>query len=256
MSIDGVVNLFKPNHISSARYVYRLRSLLGERRVGHAGSLDPFADGVLLACVGKATKIVEQLMALPKEYEVGLRLGVTNATFDPEFEMLPVEGATAPHIHEVQSALAGFIGTIMQTPPNFSAVKIEGRSAHRRMRAGQSVSIPPRPVRIDEIELLQYEWPELRLRIACGRGMYVRALARDLGEHLKCGAVCESLKRTRVGPFTADQAIWLRQTTHDEVRAAMHPLESLPDLLADYENSATHPARINPDISPSAPQFA
>lgn len=231
MPIAGVVNLFKPTHISSARYVYRLRGLLGERRVGHAGTLDPFADGVLLGCVGAATKLVERLMELPKVYEVGLRLGVTNACFDPELPFDPVPDAVPPTAAGIDAALRQFTGMIEQSPPTYSAIKVAGRAAHLRVRDGETLTLPPRPVRIDGIEVLAYAWPALRLRVACGRGMYVRALARDLGSLWGCGAVCESLRRTAVGPFTSDKALLLRQVDPATVRSALVDVAAIEKLV-------------------------
>jgi len=231
MSATGVINLYKPRWISSARYVYRLRRLVGVRRVGHAGTLDPFADGVLLACVGPATRLTERLMGLTKTYEVGLRLGVTNASFDPEqpFESLPV--ASPPTEDAVRAALPDFIGTVMQSPPAFSAMKVGGSRGYDRARAGVTLELPPRPVRIDRIELMSYEWPEVRLQVTCGRGTYIRALARDLGLRWRCGAVCVSLRRTRVGPFGIEDALDLGSADAALIRQALRSIEEVEPLL-------------------------
>lgn len=236
---DGVINLFKPPGRSSAHYVYRLRPILGLRKIGHAGALDPFADGVLLACAGRATKLVERLMGLPKEYETALRLGVTNATFDTEKPFAPVPGAVAPTREAIDAALAGMIGEVAQAPPAHSAVKIGGVPSYRLARRGLATrgddeSDPPRTTRrvtIFAIDVLEYAWPRLRLRIECGRGTYIRAIARDLGAALGCGACCETLRRTRVGPFTSASAVNLYEADPHAVRAALLGIDQVEKLL-------------------------
>lgn len=231
MVVEGVINLFKPIGASSAQYVYRLRPIVGVRRVGHAGALDPFADGVLLACAGRATRCVERLMGLPKEYEVELRLGVENASHDPELPFLPVAAARDPDPREVDESLHRYVGWIEQTPPQFSALKIDGRPAYRRARRGDAPPLSPRRVFIERIELLGHMWPTMRLRVVCGRGTYIRALARDLGQTWGCGAVCTALRRTRVGPFGADTSVNLNDAAPEAVRAALIDVERLMTML-------------------------
>lgn len=231
MPVAGIVNLYKPAGVTSAKFVYRLRRVFNERRVGHAGSLDPFAEGVLIGCVGAATKLVEQLMELPKQYEASLRLGVTNPTHDPETPAEPVPGATPPARAQVDRALAARLGTHMQTPHAFSALKVAGMSAHELARRGKTPPLAERPVRIDAIHVLDYEWPVLKLRIDCGRGFYVRALARDLGEEWGCGAVCENLLRTRVGPFASTHAVDVNPANHAQVRNALLDMTAARKLL-------------------------
>lgn len=231
MSISGVMNLYKPVRASSAYYAYRLRRVFGVRRVGHAGALDPFADGVLVACVGPATRLVERLMGLTKVYETTLQLGVTNATLDPEFPPEPVAGAAPPTLDVVRDSIRSMTGDIEQVPPVYSSVKLQGRPARRLAMAGRRVELRPRTVRNDAMEVLSYAWPLLSLRIVCGRGTYIRAVARDLGARWGCGAICQSLRRTRIGPFTMDRAMNLHTDDYDKVRAALHsPMEVL-DLL-------------------------
>lgn len=235
MLVSGVINLYKPTGASSAHYAYRLRPILGERRVGHAGSLDPFADGVLVVCVGRATSLVERLMGLPKHYETTLQLGVTNATFDPEQPFEPLPDAPRPSRAQIDRALLAFVGEIEQTPPIFSAVKIAGRPSYDHAKtAARRGELPPpdrspvaRRVRIDAIDVLRYDWPLLDLAIRCGRGAYIRAIARDLGQALRCGAVCRTLRRTAVGPFTLADALDLRSASPQQARAALQPIDAI-----------------------------
>lgn len=274
MKVEGVINLYKPIGHSSAWYAYRLRAILGEWHVGHAGALDPFADGVLLACVGKATRLVERLMGLPKQYETTLRLGVTNASFDPEQPFEAVPGAHDPGRAAIEAALAPLIGWVDQTPPTFSAVKVGGRPAYKRARAafrrrakqraaeaagdaahaGEHTPLdenavntggvpdptappaadplpPPRRVHIESIAIRRYEWPLLDLSVRCGRGTYIRAIARDIGHALGVGACCEALQRTAVGPFTITDAVPLWTATPEQVRAALRPVAEILERL-------------------------
>jgi tRNA pseudouridine55 synthase len=215
----GILNLDKPAGISSARAVDRVKRLLPRgTKIGHAGTLDPFATGVLLLLVGRATKACERLMDAPKQYEASVRLGATTATDDPESPPQPwarASGAAAEpmSLDQVRSVLPEFVGEILQRPPAFSAMKIDGRRAYDLARKGHDVALEPRPVRIYEIELLDYAWPELRLRIDCGRGTYIRAIARDLGERLDVGGYLTELRRTRVGTFDVKEAVMLEGLT-------------------------------------------
>lgn len=211
---DGQILAFdKPYRDTSFRVVYTVRRALTERmggrkiKVGHAGTLDPLATGLLLVCTGRATKRIEELQALDKEYEATLRLGATTASYDMEH---PVE-ATFPTDHithdMVEATLRKFEGDILQTPPAYSACKIGGTHAYHLARRGAEVSIKPRPVHIYGIELLSFALPDIRIRVHCGKGTYIRSLARDIGEALGSGAYLTSLRRTRVGQYRADQAM-------------------------------------------------
>ncbi|MBK8267204.1 MAG: tRNA pseudouridine(55) synthase TruB [Planctomycetes bacterium] len=239
IAISGVVNLYKPAGRSSAHYVYRLRRVFGIRKVGHAGTLDPFADGVLLACLGRATKLVEKLMELPKHYRTTLRLGVTNETFDPEHPFVDVPVSEPPGESALGACLAGMVGNVMQIPPNFSAIRVGGVQSYVRARKGKSVELAARPVRIDRIDLLHYEWPRATLDIHCGRGTYIRAIARDIGEALKCGACCETLTRMAVGPFKVGDSARL-ESGDEGVRGALVSVEEVTSRLhrADDAGSA------------------
>jgi tRNA pseudouridine55 synthase len=233
--VAGLLNLNKPTGKSTAKYVYRLRPILGIRKVGHAGTLDPFADGVVIACVGRATKLVERLMALPKSYRTTLHLGVTNQTYDPEQPFEPVPGARPQPREEVERVLAGFLGEIEQVPPAYSAVKIGGIPSYRLAREGRAAPRKPKRIRIHELTIIEYHWPMLGLEVRCGRGTYIRGLARDLGRRLGCGACCQTLTRTAIGPFRIEDAVSLDGAASSAIWAALLPITEAGRLLEDVE---------------------
>jgi tRNA pseudouridine55 synthase len=176
------------------------------RKIGHAGTLDPLASGVLLVLLGQAARISEYVMDLPKTYRATIRLGVSTDTYDaegtPTHDPQPVDVSAG----ELGQALAAFVGDIQQTPPAFSAVKVAGRPAYQLARSGSAVTLASRSARIDRIDLLRYDPPDAEIEVECGKGTYVRSLAHDLGQALACGAHLSALSRTRVGPFSIDSA--------------------------------------------------
>lgn len=176
-------------------------------KVGHAGTLDPLATGVMILCTGKATKLIESFQYQTKEYIATLQLGATTPSFDLEKEI----DATYPteHITEdlVRTTLQQFVGTIEQIPPTFSAVKIDGKRAYQYAREGMEVEIKPKTLVIDEIELIDCQLPSITIRVVCSKGTYIRALARDIGLALQSGAHLTALKRTRIGDITLDQCL-------------------------------------------------
>lgn len=200
----------KPIGWTSFDAVKRLRGAIQRRlgvkrfKVGHAGTLDPLATGVLLVCTGRATRRITELQEGMKEYVAELTLGATTPSFDLETQI----DATYPweHITEqlVRDVLPRFTGRVMQVPPVFSAVKVDGKRAYSLARKGHDVELKPKPLEIRELEILSFEPPKLTLRVLCGKGTYIRALARDLGEALGSGAHLSALRRTRVGDFTID----------------------------------------------------
>lgn len=232
--MSGVIVLNKPRDTSSAWYVYLLRPILGTRRIGHAGSLDPFAEGVLLACVDRGCKLTESLMGLPKHYQATVQLGVTNLCHDTEQPVEPYPNARRPCEQEVRQALGRFEGEIQQIPPAFSAVQIQGVRAYDLARSEQKVAIPPRAVRIYRLALREYVWPWLKFEVICGRGTYIRALVRDIGESLGCGGVCTELTRVAVGPFALPQAIRLRGLTQERVEEHVLPVDHVKQMVAGY----------------------
>ena len=226
----GVLNIDKPLGITSHDVVGRVRRLLGTRRVGHAGTLDPAASGVLLVCVGPATRLAEFLVSTSKTYEGCVRLGVTTDSYDADGEVV-TESPTEPFEPDaIHAALGRFTGDIEQVPPVFSAIKKDGVAAHRRARRGETVEMKPRPVRIDAIECLQYEHPDLRIRVSCQAGTYIRSLAHDVGQVLGCGAHLAALARTESGRWLVQDACTLNDIAKavDENRRdkVLHPIEA------------------------------
>lgn len=222
--MDGVINLDKPPRRPSASAMNRVRYLLGKStKVGHAGTLDPFATGVLLLLVGKATKRCEELMGSPKQYEATLKLGVTTRTLDTEAPEIPFADGVVPDRDRIDATLLQFVGEIEQVPPAFSALKVDGKPAYALARKGRPVELEPRRVRVYGLEVMEYSWPLLRLRVDCGRGFYVRALARDIGQALGCGGYLTELRRTRVGEYRVEEGVQLDSLTSENVRAAIRP---------------------------------
>lgn len=185
-----------------------VRRVTGEQRVGHAGTLDPLASGVLVVGVGRAaTKQLATVVAKDKEYVATIELGATTETDDAEGARLEHEVTHRPVIEDISRVIADFVGEILQSPPRYSAIKVKGQPAHRRMRRGEAVELQPRRVTIYEIEIIAYHWPELILRVRTGPGVYIRSLARDIGEGLVVGGYLKELVRTRVGQFRINDAV-------------------------------------------------
>ena len=203
----GILNVDKPLGSTSFRIVSLVRRLSGVRKVGHAGTLDPLATGVLLVCLGQAVRVSEYLMELPKTYRCTVRLGVATDTFDTEGETVFEGDASAVDEAALREALDKLQRQEEQTPPAYSALKVGGTPAHRLARAGKPVSLRPRRARIERIDLLSFRPPEVELEVRCGKGTYIRTLANDLGGLLGCGAHLTGLRRTAVGPFDAEDAV-------------------------------------------------
>ncbi|MEO8581364.1 MAG: tRNA pseudouridine(55) synthase TruB [Patescibacteria group bacterium] len=205
--IPGIYSIFKPKGITSHDVIDKIRRLSGIQRVGHAGTLDPLASGVLVVAVGREfTKQLDSLMKTDKEYLAEITFGKTSTTDDAEGEKTEREVAHISTEKEVQEVLAHWVGEVDQLPPIYSAIKIQGRPAHRRVRQGETVELQPRQVVIFTIDLIKYVWPLLQIKVKCGKGVYIRSLARDIGEELSVGGYMSDLVRTRVGDFTIEDA--------------------------------------------------
>jgi tRNA pseudouridine55 synthase len=210
---DGLVVVDKPGGWTSHDVVARVRRLAQTRKVGHAGTLDPMATGVLLLGMGRATRLLGHLSLTDKDYDATIRLGVTTVTDDAEGDVLEVRDAGA--VGDVEAAMARLTGDIAQVPSSVSAVKVDGVRSYARVRAGQEVALAARQVTVSQFALLARRGDDLEVRVTCTSGTYVRALARDLGEALGVGAHLTALRRTRVGPFFLDQARTLDEHAKD-----------------------------------------
>jgi tRNA pseudouridine55 synthase len=230
---DGFLPVDKPVGPTSHDVVAMARRGLGVRRVGHTGTLDPFASGLLLLCVGRATRLAEYLHELPKRYEATARLGQVTATLDPEGPVVQErsgwEGLQEERVREV---LASMVGHQEQIPPSFSAKKVKGEAAYRRARRGEEVELPAVPVEIHELRLEAFQPPWIRMDVACSTGTYIRALARDIGERLDVGAHLTELRRTAIGPFDVAGAIPLDRLDDPEAvaRAWISPIDAVAHL--------------------------
>lgn len=206
---DGVLLLDKPAGISSAGLLNRVKRLLPRgTKIGHAGTLDPFATGLLIALVGKATKKCETVMGQPKTYLATVKLGAITDTLDPE-SAERIVGGPVPDRAAVEQALAAFAGDVRQVPPAFSAMKVNGRRAYDLARKGHEVELAPRTVKVYRLTLVRYEYPHVDLDMEVGRGFYVRSLARDLGAALGSAGYLTALRRTRIGGYGVDDAATL-----------------------------------------------
>jgi tRNA pseudouridine55 synthase len=226
--VNGVLVVDKPGGITSFDVVARVRRALGERRVGHTGTLDPMATGVLPICVGEATKLVPFLMGGDKEYEAEARLGVTTDTLDATGVVTSETNASQVSRTDVDRALQGFVGTIQQVPPMHSALRVDGQRLYDLARRGVEVEREARPVVVHAIDVLRFEAPTLVFRVRCGKGTYIRSLAADLGAALGVGAHLTALRRTRVGPFALGHAVAI-DTLGPETR-----LLGLAEALSDH----------------------
>ena len=220
--LDGIVILDKPTGITSAKAVYRVRAITGVRKSGHAGTLDPGATGVLLVCQGKATRLVEAVMDLPKVYRAHARLDVTSESFDADRPMSEVPVTSPPSLDGLHAACALFEGVIAQVPPHISAIKLGGIPSYRRRAEDAHQMLTARPVRIHWLVVRAYEWPTVEFDMACGRGTYVRALIRDLGQRLGTGGCLTALRRLAVGPFHEREAVGFEELASDP---AAHVIE-------------------------------
>ncbi|MDR3622736.1 MAG: tRNA pseudouridine(55) synthase TruB [Paludisphaera borealis] len=234
----GILNLDKPPGRTSRDIVNQVGRLLPRKaKAGHAGTLDPLATGVLVVCVGSATRLIENIQRMGKTYRTVIRLGARSDTHDCDGTIVKTLDPQPPAISEIEAALATQRGEILQQPPEYSALKIDGRRAYDLARAGLPVELAPRPVRIDRVELLSYEWPNLELEIDCGGGTYIRSIARDIGEILGCGALMDALVRTRIGPFTQATAVAPddldRETLDDHLRSPLEAVLDLPRITLD-----------------------
>ncbi len=213
MEEDQIIFIDKPANISSFGVVSIVHAYLRDQfnhkiKVGHTGTLDPFATGLLILLTGKMTKKSNDFLKLDKTYEATLKLGYTSSTGDPEGQIQCLTKANPPKFskQDISSTLHKFIGKISQTPPKFSAIKINGQRAYKLARKGQDFDIPSREIEIYSIKILKYDYPELKIRVHCSSGTYIRTLAEDIGKELNTGAYLTTLRRTQIANYSVDNA--------------------------------------------------
>ncbi|MCI0705231.1 MAG: tRNA pseudouridine(55) synthase TruB [Planctomycetia bacterium] len=239
--MNGLLVIDKPSGMTSRDVVNRVQRWFPRKtKIGHTGTLDPLATGVLVVCVGQATRLADYVQAMGKSYASRFRLGATSTTDDADGTITETPNATAPTREQIDSALKSFIGSVEQVPPAVSALKLNGVRAYELVRQGKGPKLDARVVMIDAIRVLAYEWPFLDVEVDCGKGTYIRSIARDLGDMLGCGGLVQTLRRTKVGPFTAEQGIGL-DVTPEEAKAKLQPLATaatgMPRVFLELEEA-------------------
>ena len=229
--MNGILLVDKPAGITSHDVVDKIRRAAGMRRIGHTGTLDPAATGLMVLCLGKATRLSEHLTGLDKVYEGAMRLGVVTDSYDLDGAVVEERPVPELDADALQRACDRFTGDIMQVPPMVSAVKVGGQRLYKMARQGQTVERPPRPVTIREFSVLGYEPPDVWLRVCCTSGTYVRALCHEVGQVLGCGAALASLRRTYVGKYAVENALPVDDfTTREDVASRLLSVDNALDL--------------------------
>lgn len=256
--VTGVIAIDKPPGVSSRRVVDAVAAALGTRAVGHAGTLDPLAEGVVVVCVGHATRLVDFVHDLAKRYRGTFLLGRSSPSDDLETEVVEEVEPRHPARADVEAALVGFRGEILQRPCDYSAAHVAGRRAYRLARKGRPVELAAKPVRIHRLEIVSYDWPRLDLEIECSSGTFVRAIGRDLAETLGTRAVMQALERSCVGPFERETALPLSavepRTAAEALLPAAAAVPHLPrvTLVADALGPAVRGGLVDLDHPPAS----
>lgn len=232
--LEGILNIDKPSGMTSHDVVGRVRRVAEMRKVGHSGTLDPMATGVLVVCLGRATRLVEYLVGRPKTYYGTVRLGQTTDSYDADGTILTESVVPEITANMLEPMLEQFRGDILQIPPMVSAIKKDGKKLYELAREGKTVERPPRPVTIYQLDLLKIDLPEVTLRIQCSAGTYIRSIAYDLGELLGCGGHLSSLRREQVGEFGLETTVQLADLTSENIQTHLQ----LP------ERAVTHLPRV------------
>ena len=239
---NGILNVYKEKGFTSHDVVAKLRGICKMKKIGHTGTLDPEADGVLPVCFGSGTKLCDMLTDWDKEYIAVLRLGVVTDTQDMTGQVLSrceVEKTEVLTEGQVRDVVRGFVGDYDQIPPMYSAIKVGGRKLYELARAGKEIEREPRTVQINEIEIQDIDLPLVRMRVVCSKGTYIRTLCHDIGAKLKCGGAMESLTRTRVGVFRIEDALTLatieRMRDEDKITCVIMP----PDAVFEKARAVT-----------------
>ena len=233
--MDGVIVIRKEKGFTSHDVVAKLRGILHMKKIGHTGTLDPDAEGVLPVALGKATRLVDMITDKEKTYEAVMRLGVVTDTQDMSGTVLSQTAELHVTEEELRAAIESFAGDYMQVPPMYSALKVNGKKLYELAREGKTVERKPRPVHFYEIEILEINLPLVHFRVTCSKGTYIRTLCHDIGEKLGCGAAMETLLRTKVGRFTLDDAITLAQTEEAVKNGTIESkVLGIEEILAEY----------------------
>jgi tRNA pseudouridine55 synthase len=245
MTLSGILNINKPAGMTSRGVVDMVERLVWPAKAGHAGTLDPLATGVLVVCVGSATRLIEYVQRMPKSYVGTFLLGRQSTTEDIEGEVVELADPPTPLLGDVQRATKKLEGNILQRPPAFSALKINGRRAYKMARKGEAVKLQARPISIHRIAVRSYEYPQLVLEVDCGSGTYIRSLGRDLAESLGTAAVMSGLVRTAIGKFGLDESLDPGELTKENICGRLLPMINAVDYLPQLELSAEEIRRVH-----------
>ena len=261
--VNGFLNLYKPTGITSMEALRRVKRITGRRqKVGHGGTMDPLARGVLPVCFGQATRLMDYVVSGSKRYVMDVRLGESTTTFDAEGEVTSRRTSEGITREQVEASLERFLGVVEQVPPMYSAVKVDGQRLYKLARSGVEVERQARSVEIHSIQLTRFELPELTLDVVCGRGVYMRSLAHDLGELLGCGGHVTDLERKSCGGFSSTDSVSLEQLEESTLESTgwtdfLHPLDW---VLRDFKTVTVGPAaerflRNGQPVSLGSPNF-
>ena len=239
--IDGIINVKKPSGVTSMDLVRRVKRVCGQKRVGHGGTLDPLASGVIPICIGQATRMMEYLLHSRKQYQAVIKLGIETDTYDSDGEIVVRQDASEVTLEDIHSAVSDFKGNIQQTPPMYSAIKKDGKRLYDLARSGLQIKREGRDVEIHRIVIKCWSSTNLSIEVECGKGFYVRSLAHDIGQILGVGGHISKLERTRVGVFSVDKAIPIDEVVERFEDGAwtdiVHPMDTavlqLPAIVVD-----------------------
>ncbi|NQU26541.1 MAG: tRNA pseudouridine(55) synthase TruB [Candidatus Nealsonbacteria bacterium] len=244
MAICGIFNVNKTGGMTSRRVVDLVQGAVRPAKVGHAGTLDPLATGVLVVCVGAATRLIEYVQRMPKDYTGTFLLGRHSPTEDVDGDVVELDSPPVPTLEQIVAASRLLVGRIEQRPPAYSALKVAGRRAYKLARQGKKVDLQPRPIDVYRLDVQSYDYPELKLRIQCGSGTYVRSLGRDLAESLGTAAVMSALVRTAIGEFHVEDAAAPQEITSENCTEHLLPALRAVQQLPRVELSAGEISRI------------
>jgi tRNA pseudouridine55 synthase len=256
MTLKGLLNINKPPAVTSRNAVNVVQRLVRPGKVGHAGTLDPLATGVLVVCVGPATRLIEYVQRMPKTYVGTFLLGRESDTEDVDGRVIELVDPPRPTMQQISAASAKLTGEILQRPPAYSALKVAGRRAYELARKGKHVDLKPRPITVHRLEVKAYEYPELVLEIECGSGTYVRSLGRDLAESLGTAAVMSALNRTAIGSFRVEGAVEPASLTAENLPNQLLPLLRAVECLPKVALSPQEIARLGHGLTIPRPVSA